>query len=213
MVTQLAKGKTLKEAEEIKYEDVMNSLGGLPKVKVHCSMMAQEALKKAIKDYENKKLENKHVGFMILGIAVVFIIIIFLFQNALTQVTSSSCSMEKNICPMYKTINTQTYLALSVTGLLVIIGLVLIFVKPKEKIIIKTKKEKKKKINLERLEKNEKEVIEILQKENGAIFQSTLMEKLGIGKVGITRLLDKLEAKQFIERKRRGMNNIVVLKN
>jgi len=39
------------------------------------------------------------------------------------------------------------------------------------------------------------------------------MEKLGIGKVGITRLLDKLEAKQIIERKRRGMSNIVVLKN
>jgi uncharacterized membrane protein len=39
------------------------------------------------------------------------------------------------------------------------------------------------------------------------------MEKLGVGKVGITRLLDKLEAKQLIERKRRGMNNVVVLRN
>ena len=55
MVTQLAKGKTIQEAEKIKYEDVMKQLGGLPKVKVHCSMMAQEALKKAIKDYEKKK--------------------------------------------------------------------------------------------------------------------------------------------------------------
>ena len=62
------------------------------------------------------------------------------------------------------------------------------------------------------LDRNEKKVIEILQNENGAIFQKTLMEKLDIGKVGITRLLDKLEAKQIIERKRRGMNNIVVLK-
>ena len=55
MVTQLAKGKTLKDAEKIKYEDVVKSLGGLPKVKVHCSMMAQEALKLAIKDYEKNK--------------------------------------------------------------------------------------------------------------------------------------------------------------
>ena len=39
------------------------------------------------------------------------------------------------------------------------------------------------------------------------------MEKLGTGKVGITRLLDKLESKQIIERKRRGMNNVVVLKD
>ena len=38
------------------------------------------------------------------------------------------------------------------------------------------------------------------------------MEKLDIGKVKTTRLLDKLEAKQLIERKRRGMNNIVVLR-
>jgi len=55
MVTQLAKGKTLKDAEKIKYEEVMKSLGGLPRVKVHCSMMAQEALKKAIEDYNSKK--------------------------------------------------------------------------------------------------------------------------------------------------------------
>jgi NifU-like protein involved in Fe-S cluster formation len=56
MVTQLAKGKTIEEAEKIKYEDVMKQLGGLPKVKVHCSMMAQEALNKAIKNYKEKKI-------------------------------------------------------------------------------------------------------------------------------------------------------------
>ena len=49
--------------------------------------------------------------------------------------------------------------------------------------------------------------------ENNAVFQADLMEKLQIGKVKTTRLLDKLEAKQIIERKRRGMNNIVVLKD
>ena len=60
MVTQLAKGKTLKDAEKIKYDEVMKSLGGLPRVKVHCSMMAQEALKLAIKDYEKKKNNSKN---------------------------------------------------------------------------------------------------------------------------------------------------------
>ncbi|MEK6827253.1 MAG: hypothetical protein AABX99_02095, partial [Nanoarchaeota archaeon] len=106
-----------------------------------------------------------------------------------------------------------TLLSLSITAIVFIIGLVIIFTKPKEKIIIKTIKEKKKKLDLSGLDKNEREAVEIIQKENGAMFQNALMEKLGIGKVGITRLLDKLEAKQLIERKRRGMNNIVVLKN
>jgi nitrogen fixation protein NifU and related proteins len=61
MVTQLAKGKTIQEAEKIKYEEVMKSLGGLPQVKVHCSMMAQEALKKAIEDYNKKNEKNKNI--------------------------------------------------------------------------------------------------------------------------------------------------------
>ena len=158
-------------------------------------------------------MENKHVGFLILGIAILIGVIIFLFQGALTQIAKSSCSMEVQACPMYNTIDTQTYLALAIVGILVTIGLVLIFTKPKEKIVVKTIHEKKKKLNTENLDKDEKEVVDFLLKENGAIFQSALMEKLSKGKVGVTRLLDKLEAKQIIERKRRGMNNIVVLKD
>lgn len=157
-------------------------------------------------------MENKNVGLLIIGIAVIIGIIILIFNSALTNIVGQTCSMGPS-CTMYSTIRVQTWLSFSVAGIILIIGLVVMFVKPKEKIIVKTMKEKKKKINLEGLDVQEKNVIEILQNENGAMFQSDLMEKLGIGKVGITRLLDKLEAKQLIERKRRGMNNIVVLKN
>ena len=159
-------------------------------------------------------MENKHVGGLIIGIAIIMAVIVFIFNSAMKTIVSISCT-EGPTCPMWGTISTQTWLSLSITAIVFIIGIAIMFTKPKEKIIIKTikEKEKKKKLNLEGLEKNEKEVIEILQKENGAIFQNTLMEKIGIGKVGITRLLDKLEAKQLVERKRRGMNNIVVLKN
>ena len=68
-------------------------------------------------------------------------------------------------------------------------------------------------MDLSGLDAKEKEIIKILEKENGTVFQATLMEKLGVGKVGITRALDKLEAKQIVERKRRGMNNVVVFKD
>lgn len=158
-------------------------------------------------------MENKHVGFLVLGIAILLVGIIFLFKGALTEIVNTSCSMEEEFCPMYSTINQQTYLALAIVGVLIIIGLILVFAKPKEKIVIRRIKERKKGISLEGLEKSEKEVINLLRAENGAVFQSELMEKLGLGKVGTTRLLDKLEAKQIIERKRRGMNNIVVLKD
>ncbi len=157
-------------------------------------------------------MENKNVGLLIIGIAVVIGIIVWIFNSALTSIVGQTCTHGSS-CSMYDTISTQTLLSLSIAGIILIIGLFIMFTKPKEKIIIKTKKEKKKKLNLSGLDKKEKEIMEILQKENGAIFQRTLMEKLDIGKVGITRLLDKLEAKQLIERKRRGMNNIVVLRD
>jgi hypothetical protein len=159
-------------------------------------------------------MENKHVGFLIIGVAILLIVIIFLFQTALKDIIVASCGAEHSIvCPMNETVNQQTYLALGIVGLLIVIGLVLIFTKPKEKIIIKKVKERKKRIDLSKLDKDEKKVIDLLLKENKAMFQATLKEKLDVGKVKLTRLLDKLEAKQLIERKRRGMNNLVVLKD
>jgi nitrogen fixation protein NifU and related proteins len=55
MITQLAKGKTLEQAEKITRNDVAESLKGLPQVKMHCSNLASEALNAAIKDYRGKK--------------------------------------------------------------------------------------------------------------------------------------------------------------
>ena len=48
VVTELAKGKTLKEALKIGGQDVNNALGGLPKIKVHCSLLSTDALYEAI---------------------------------------------------------------------------------------------------------------------------------------------------------------------
>jgi len=157
-------------------------------------------------------MENKNVGLLIVGIAVIMVIIVFIFNSALKNIVGTTCTHGPS-CSMYDTIKTQTWLSLGIVGIILIIGIVIMFSKPKERIIVKKIKEKKKKMNLEGLDKNEKKVINLLLEEGKAMFQSELMEKLEIGKVGVTRLLDKLEAKQLIERKRRGMNNIVVLRD
>ena len=59
VVTDLAKGKTLQEALKIDSNKVIKSLGGLPAIKIHCSLLAVDALKKAINDYLLKKNEEK----------------------------------------------------------------------------------------------------------------------------------------------------------
>lgn len=59
MVTQLAKGKELEDAKKITRDDVAKSLKGLPPIKMHCSNLASDALKKAIEDYKKKKQKEK----------------------------------------------------------------------------------------------------------------------------------------------------------
>ena len=54
MITQLAKGKTLEQAKKITRDDVAESLKGLPPIKMHCSNLASDALKRAILDYREK---------------------------------------------------------------------------------------------------------------------------------------------------------------
>lgn len=54
MITTLVKGKPLKEAEKISKNAIVKALGGLPPVKIHCSVLADEGLKKAIENYRSK---------------------------------------------------------------------------------------------------------------------------------------------------------------
>lgn len=57
VTTEMIKGKTIKEALEITNEQVVEELGGLPSIKLHCSVLAEEAIKTAIANYYRRKGE------------------------------------------------------------------------------------------------------------------------------------------------------------
>lgn len=159
-------------------------------------------------------MENKKAGGLIIGIAGAVTIIILIFNFSLKSIVSTTCTHGPS-CTMYSTMNAQLGLSLAVVGIILAVGFYIMFSKPEEKIIIKKVKEKQKKktFDLSKLDKDGKKAMKLIQEEGNAMFQKDLMEKLEIGKVKMTRLIDKLEAKEMVIRKRRGMNNIVVLKD
>ncbi len=161
-------------------------------------------------------MDNKYVGYLLLGVSVLVVIVIIMFNSALKEIISTSCGLEHGqVCPMTKTVNNQTYVSLGIAGLLVIVALIMIFSKPQKEFIVKTrtveKKAKKKQIHTEDLKPEEKQVLELIQV-NNAIFQADLIEKTGYGKAKMTRIIDRLEGRGYVERKRRGMTNVVVMK-
>jgi len=54
MATELIKGRSIEEALSFSNQEVVEALGGLPPVKIHCSVLAEEALKAALEDYLNR---------------------------------------------------------------------------------------------------------------------------------------------------------------
>ncbi len=168
-------------------------------------------------------MKNKNVGYLIVGISVIIGVIVLIFNNALKTIVSTSCTHGPS-CPMWGTISTESYISLSLAGLVLVIGLFLIFTKESEKIVIKrintsakseiisnTPVKKFNEEEMKLLDQEEKDIIELILKENGSMFQSDIVDKTGMHKVKVTRILDNLEGKGLIERKRRGMSNIVIL--
>ena len=59
MITEMAKGKTIEEAEAITEKDLIDALGGLPQSKLHCSVLGVKGLRAAIENYKERKREKE----------------------------------------------------------------------------------------------------------------------------------------------------------
>ncbi len=161
-------------------------------------------------------MKNKNVGYLIIGISVIMTILVLVFNLGVKDIISATCTHGSS-CSMYSTLSIQTWISLSIVGIIFIIGLFLILSKEEKEIIVKkvraeAKEAKKRAINYNILDKEEKIIIKALEKAEGTLFQSDLVEQTSFDKVKVTRVLDRLEGKQIIERKRRGMTNVVILK-
>ncbi|MBN1385480.1 MarR family transcriptional regulator [Candidatus Woesearchaeota archaeon] len=152
-------------------------------------------------------MKNRTVGLLIIGIAVLIGFIVYLFNRALTDIVNASCTHGSE-CPMWQTLDVQTNIGIVIMVFVIIGGIYLVLWGDKESFDKKPRKALPKDLS-----NDEKLIMAALASSDGTIFQSDLVEKTNMSKVKVTRLLDRLEGKGLIERKRRGMTNVVVLKH
>lgn len=69
-----------------------------------------------------------------------------------------------------------------------------------------------KEVDLSKLDEDEQRICTLIQEQDGSMYKSDLIKETCFSKVHMTRVLDKLEGKKILERKRRGMTNIIVLR-
>ena len=177
-------------------------------------------------------MKNRHVGYLIIGVVILFLFVVMSFNQALRQIVDTTCT-HGEACTMHATLRTQEMISYSLMGILALVGVFMVFfMKDEEKIIQKeiikethhhhevegnnglTPEEKIEAAQqkLENLDEEEKQVMSIILRDEGATYQSDLIKETKLTKVKISRILDRLQGKGLIERKRRGMTNMVVVR-
>ena len=149
-------------------------------------------------------MKDRQVGYLVIAFCAALLLIVISYDMTLAQLVSTSCT-HGSACPMYATLKMQRIISFTLLGVLVLIGLYFIFSRKIKEIL----KERKRDVNLTDEERN---IVSLLKSNDNSIYQSDLIKQTEKSKVQITRILDRLEAKKVIDRKRRGMTNIIILR-
>ncbi len=161
------------------------------------------------------KKTQRQLGLLVTGCGIALLLILLFLKIDTDENAVALCKelhgniSEKDFepCPLHKGSNSWAMvLAFSLISVMVVIGVSMIFMQ-------KSLEHKKAfNIDIKSLDDEEKKIVEKIKEKEGSIYQSDLIKETGYSKVKITRILDKLESKGILEKKRRGMTNIVVLR-
>ena len=163
-------------------------------------------------------LNQKQTSMIMMGAAIILLVIGFGYvksvESALLQGHTTGpdnvCRHDQALTCPYQQINSLALPKYIGSFLLVILfacGLYLFQKKtPKEHAVSKAKTTAK------NMGADESKIFNIITESEGMLFQNELVEKSGLSKVKVTRVLDKLESRGLLERRRRGMTNVIVLK-
>ncbi|MFH0835137.1 MAG: MarR family transcriptional regulator [Candidatus Micrarchaeota archaeon] len=157
-------------------------------------------------------MENRTVALVILGFAILLGFVVWSYDNALNDIVSESCT-HGTTCPMYGTLTTQRNISIGLIGLLLVMGAALFLLSESKQQEARAEPAARKlSVPPKSLKGDERAVYDALAAAGGSLYQGDVARKTDLGKVRVSRVLDKLEHDGLVERKRRGMANLVVLK-
>ncbi|MBD3262745.1 MAG: MarR family transcriptional regulator [Candidatus Altiarchaeales archaeon] len=155
-----------------------------------------------------------HISARKIGAAIIFasflmILLLIWFIDTLSSMSRESCTCGDTCGMVYFEVPPTFYLGLLGVCLLLFSG---IYLTVKGDSMGETDNKKRWMERLEKLGGEEETVYKLIADAGGTLFQTEISEKTGLSKVKVTRVLDKLESRRLVERRRRGLVNIVVLK-
>ncbi len=160
-------------------------------------------------------MDTKTIGIVF----IIFSIVIALFTawittdlKKLNQYLHQSCTLPADVCPFNTLMPSESIAGFVISAVMAAFGAYLIMISKKES-RLKIVDNKKIEDAIRSLVSDEKIAYDTIVSSDGTIFQSELVEKSGLDKVKVSRILDKLEGRGLIERKRRGMSNVIVLRH
>jgi uncharacterized membrane protein len=155
---------------------------------------------------------TREAGISLIIISVVLFFLMVSITDQLNQYIHASCTHPAGeVCPMASELPIQSYAGFSLDFAIGAFG---VFLVCKSRQARKVQSERKHDLErtLKELDVDEKKVYGLISSSDGVVFQSDIVEKTGFPKAKVTRLLDRMEHRGLVERRRRGMSNIVLLK-
>lgn len=156
-------------------------------------------------------MKTKTIGIILIGICIILLFVLISFINELNKQNEASCGCPPGTCPMGEGLPVQAYLGVVITLMLGIIGIYLIIT---ARSMDWENMENKKRLAeyIKTLNEDERMIYEVIYSSEGVIFQSELVEKTKLPKAKVSRLLDKLEGRGLVERRRRGIHNLILMR-
>lgn len=149
-------------------------------------------------------MNNREFGLIFLGVTVLIWLLAWSYESTMYNIVNTSCTHGPT-CPMYIALDAQRNLSTTLIIILMGVSVYLILSDKIRSLLIL------KKIKLA-VSSDERKVYDYLLKHGNQALQAELMELLNTSKVKTTRILNRLENKGLIERKRKGLSNNVVLR-